>query len=369
MNTMHLFAGGGGGLLCDLILGHTPIVAVEWDKNACRVLRDRAADGWFPGLHVYEGDVRMFDPSDYAGRVDSIAAGFPCQDISQAGNQAGLSEGTRSGLYREVLRIADIVRPQYLFLENVAAILANEHLGTVLGDMATRGYDARWCCLEASGVGAPHKRDRWWMLASLADAGCRRFGEPSSREMEQSGRAETIGTGLDTDADRKRQLQPQGIDQDERGWSGDFCEDVADAADERLHERRRFGDARENMLIFGRDEWNGISSSKEEKSQILADANPARREEQHPTAEPDGQGPLASRTNAGRMDGSTKSDLGRVVDGMAFGSHKLDWWSTEPDIGRVATGIQNRSARLKMLGNGQVPLQAAAAWAILGGPL
>ncbi len=109
MNTMHLFAGGGGGLLADLILGHTPIVAVEWDKNACRVLRDRAADGWFPGLHVYEGDVRVFDPSDYAGRVDCIAAGFPCQDISVAGSQLGVGEGRRSGLYREVLRIADIV--------------------------------------------------------------------------------------------------------------------------------------------------------------------------------------------------------------------------------------------------------------------
>jgi len=150
VNTMHLFAGGGGGLLADLILGHTPIVAVEWDKNACQVLRNRATDGWFPGLHVYEGDVRMFDPSDYAGRVDILAAGFPCQDISIAGSQAGLGEGTRSGLYREVLRTADIVRPRFLFLENVAAILANEHLGTVLGDLATRGFDARWCCLEAS---------------------------------------------------------------------------------------------------------------------------------------------------------------------------------------------------------------------------
>lgn len=169
MKTMHLFAGVGGGLLCDLILGHKPRIAVEWDQYACKVLRERAAEGWFPELHVWEGDVRLFDPSEYAGKVDCIHAGFPCQDISVAGKQAGVSEGTRSGLYREVLRIAGIVRPRYLFLENVAAILSNG-LGTVLADLAAMGYDSRWICLRASDVGAPHHRDRWFLLAySISD--------------------------------------------------------------------------------------------------------------------------------------------------------------------------------------------------------
>ena len=164
MQTMHLFAGIGGGLLADLILGHEPIVAVEWEPYACKVLRERAAEGWFPGLRVWEGDVRLFDPSEYAGRVDCIHAGFPCQDISVAGKQAGVSEGTRSGLYREVLRIAGVVRPRYLFLENVAAIISNG-LGTVLADLAALGYDCRWLCIRASDVGAPHHRDRWFLLA------------------------------------------------------------------------------------------------------------------------------------------------------------------------------------------------------------
>ena len=123
MKTMHLFAGAGGGLLADLILGHDPIIAVEWDAYCCKILRERAQDGWFPNLHVYEGDIRLFNPSEYEGRVDCIHAGFPCQDISQAGKQAGLGEGTRSGLYREVLRIASEVKPRIIFMENVAAIL------------------------------------------------------------------------------------------------------------------------------------------------------------------------------------------------------------------------------------------------------
>jgi DNA (cytosine-5)-methyltransferase 1 len=164
MDTMHLFAGAGGGLLADLILGHNPIIAVEWDRYACQVLRERASDGWFPDLHVWEGDVRLFDPSEYAGRVDCIHAGFPCQDLSFAGKRSGLGEGTRSGLYREVIRISGIVRPRYIFLENVSAILSGG-LEYVLADLATLGYDAQWTCLRASEVGSPHHRDRWWLLA------------------------------------------------------------------------------------------------------------------------------------------------------------------------------------------------------------
>ena len=178
MKTMHLFAGIGGGLLADLILGHEPIVAVEWDKYACSILRERVKDGWFTGMQVYEGDVRLFDPSEYTGRVDCIHAGFPCQDISVAGKQAGVSEGTRSGLYREVLRIAGVVRPKQLFLENVSAILSNG-LGTVLGDLASLGYDTRWLCIRASDVGAPHHRDRWFALATHADKLRPRTGTPS----------------------------------------------------------------------------------------------------------------------------------------------------------------------------------------------
>lgn len=167
MRTMHLFAGHGGGLLADLILGHTPVVAVEWDRYACQVLRERAADGWFPGLSVWEGDVRLFDPSEYTGSVDIIHAGFPCQDISVAGKQAGVGPETRSGLYREVLRIASVVRPKQLFLENVSGIVSNG-LETVLADLAALGYDSEWVCLRASDCGANHRRDRWWLLANAS---------------------------------------------------------------------------------------------------------------------------------------------------------------------------------------------------------
>lgn len=163
--TMHLFAGIGGGLLADLILGHTPIVTVEWESFQCQVLRERAKEGWFPELKVVEGDVQLFDASEYEGKIHCIHAGFPCQDLSMSGKKAGLEGGTRSSLYREVLRIAGQVRPRHIFFENVSAIL-HSGLERVLEDLASMGFDAEWCCLRASEVGAPHSRDRWWLLAT-----------------------------------------------------------------------------------------------------------------------------------------------------------------------------------------------------------
>lgn len=277
MRTMHLFAGAGGGLLADLILGHQPVVAVEWEPYACQVLRERAADGWFPGLHVHEGDVRLFDPSDYTGSVDCIHAGFPCQDLSVAGNQRGLGEGTRSGLYREVLRIDGVVRPRYLFLENVSAILFGG-LGTVLADLAARGYDCRWCCLEASGVGAPHRRDRWWILATMADTE-RTAGQQRSEPAMQRGW------------------------KDEAEQAGMGCGDVADSDNQ-------------------------------------------RREECNATGIPTEQGRNGRRIDGGRRAG---------------------WWQAEPDVCRVVDGVASRVDRLKALGNGKVPIQAAVAWKLLGG--
>lgn len=211
---MHLFAGCGGGILADLILGHRPIVAIEWDKYSCEVLRARVADGWFAEMSVWEGDVRLFDPSQYKGRVDCIHAGFPCQDISQAGSQRGVGEDTRSGLYRQVLRIADEVQPKYLFLENVSAIVSGDNgrmLRTVVGDLANRGYDCVWRCLSASDVGANHVRGRWWLLAYP-----NRDNEP-----ECSVNGQEIGVVADTNsAHRTRKRIPSGIQKAQLSHSG-----------------------------------------------------------------------------------------------------------------------------------------------------
>jgi DNA (cytosine-5)-methyltransferase 1 len=96
--------------------------------------------------------------------VQLICGGFPCQDISVAGKRAGLA-GERSGLWREFARIVGELRPPFVLVENVAALLERGALGSVLGDLAALGYDAWWDCLPAAALGAPHQRDRLFLLA------------------------------------------------------------------------------------------------------------------------------------------------------------------------------------------------------------
>ncbi len=95
--------------------------------------------------------------------ADVVCGGFPCQDISLAGKSAGIS-GSRSDLWRWLCGAIRLVRPKYAIVENVAALL-NRGMGTVLGDLAEIGYDSEWNCIPASNVGAPHDRDRVWIIA------------------------------------------------------------------------------------------------------------------------------------------------------------------------------------------------------------
>jgi DNA (cytosine-5)-methyltransferase 1 len=191
VRTLHLFAGVGGGLLCDLILGHEPVCAVEIDSYCCAVLRERVAEGWFPGLHVWEGDVRLWDPSEWAGRVDCIAAGFPCQDLSCAGRGAGIG-GERSGLWVEIMRAADAIRPQWIFLENVPAIRTRGG-EVVLAALRERGYRCRCGTLAAEDVGAPYLGERWWCLATQAATETVQPRLPHRQEDENQGGAMSIG--------------------------------------------------------------------------------------------------------------------------------------------------------------------------------
>jgi DNA (cytosine-5)-methyltransferase 1 len=104
--------------------------------------------------------------------IEVICGGFPCQDISVAGRGAGI-EGERSGLWMEYARIVGEVRPRYVIVENVAALLGRG-LARILGDLAALGYDAEWHCIPASAVGAPHRRDRIWIVAHAIELSERR---------------------------------------------------------------------------------------------------------------------------------------------------------------------------------------------------
>jgi DNA (cytosine-5)-methyltransferase 1 len=160
VNVLDLFSGIGGFSLGLERAGMRTVAFCEIDPYARAVLRKH-----WPDVPCYD-DVRTLTADRLAAdgiRVDVICGGFPCQDISNAGAGAGL-DGERSGLYREALRLVGSLRPRHLILENVSALLSRG-LGEVLGDLAEIGYDAEWHCIPASALGAPHRRDRVWIMA------------------------------------------------------------------------------------------------------------------------------------------------------------------------------------------------------------
>jgi DNA (cytosine-5)-methyltransferase 1 len=163
-----LFSGIGGlELGIEWATGAKTVWNCEMDTFCRKVL----AKHW-PDATQYE-DVKNIDAS--VEPVDIITGGFPCQDLSIAGKQAGLS-GERSGLWHEYARIIRELRPRFVFVENVPALrnfVSDGGLGRVLGDLAESGYDAEWDCVPAAAVGAPHVRDRIFILAwrrDVADA-------------------------------------------------------------------------------------------------------------------------------------------------------------------------------------------------------
>ncbi len=156
-----LFTGYGGlDLAVHAVLGGHLAWYAEVDRHAQTVLAHR-----FGGV-VNLGDIRAVDWTQVAP-VDVVTAGFPCQDISDAGKREGIS-GERSSLWRCVADAVRVLRPRLVFVENVAALL-RRGLDAVQGDLAALGYDASWICLRASDVGAAHRRDRLFLLAARRD--------------------------------------------------------------------------------------------------------------------------------------------------------------------------------------------------------
>lgn len=163
MNELALFSGAGGGILAGKLLGWRTVCAVEWEAYQSSALVARQNDGILAPFPIWN-DVQTFNGKPWRGIVNVISGGFPCQDISTAGKGAGI-EGKRSGMWGHMARIVGEVRPQYVFVEN-SPMLTSRGLGVVLGDLAEMGYDAQWGCISARDAGAPHSRERIWIVAA-----------------------------------------------------------------------------------------------------------------------------------------------------------------------------------------------------------
>ena len=158
LKILDTFAGIGGFSYAahELVGGFETTQFVEIDTFCQKVLKKH-----FPKVPCHD-DIKTF--TAYPRQYDVITGGFPCQDISVAGRREGITDQSRSGLFYELIRVIRLVRPKFVVMENVAAIL-NNGLDIVLGELSEAGYDAEWSIISASSLGAAHRRSRWWCVA------------------------------------------------------------------------------------------------------------------------------------------------------------------------------------------------------------
>jgi DNA (cytosine-5)-methyltransferase 1 len=161
VKVLDLFSGIGGFSLGLERAGMETVAFCEFEPHAQAVLNKH-----WPKVPIHS-DIRSLDGSQYKGTIDVVCGGFPCQDLSTAGKQSGFS-GERSSLYVEMLRVISECRPRYAIFENVTGLLTGDSgrwFAKFLYDLAQIGFDAEWHCIEAAYVGAPHRRDRVWIIA------------------------------------------------------------------------------------------------------------------------------------------------------------------------------------------------------------
>lgn len=301
-------------------------------------------------------------------RVDILCGGFPCQDVSVAGKRAGFA-GERSSLWREYRRIVADVGPRFVFVENVPGLLTADDghaFAEVLGDLAALGFDAEWDCFRASDVGAPHRRERLFLLACRDD--CGRDGRTGERRTR--GRSESANGGGLADAHDCGGRGP-----DARGEGAGRHGTLGDGADVALADRGGRGPdgvARVGGAVgLGGGDPRDSAAATDAGSSGLADAHGLRQRQPEGCIAAGAQHAGTGGRSGRIRGGSALPRLGRGADGLPRGLDAHRWPAGrgeaqhEGEPPRTAAGVPQRAARLKALGNAVVPQVAALAWRVL----
>jgi DNA (cytosine-5)-methyltransferase 1 len=329
LRVLDLFSGiGGFSLGLERTGGFETVAFCEIEDYPRRVL----AKHW-PGVPIYD-DVRTLTADTLARdgiAVDVICGGFPCQDLSAAGNLAGI-DGERSGLWSEIARLVGELRPRFIVVENVANLLSGpserpgQWFGRVLGDLAALGYDAEWNCIPAAAVGAPHRRDRVWLIAYPCEVR-RDAGRPWEPLQGSRLVGEAFADQPLANADKGR--QPWGweyrISPERASDQAPSCGEMADATGQRRGEAGQFRRNESPERAGG-----GITSLSNSVRQGLAHGGRPEQQEGAPIC--------CWRTALSESQRRSGSQ-----------------WAFEPELGRVANGISNRVERVAALGNAVVP--------------
>jgi len=290
---------------------------VECEPYAQAVLKKH-----WPNVPIY-GDIRKIDFTTLP-KVDILTGGFPCQDISNAGKRKGIT-GERSGLWKEYLRAICEIRPKIVFVENVAA-LVNRGLNVVLRDLAEIGYDAEWHCLSAADVGAPHKRERIWIIA-MENSECNGTNEGNWEENDcrkEKGKHSNFVVGTSARKGNVADSNSKGLQGNNKKESG-------------------FGQSKETFgCRSGVVSFSGCNGFIEGK-----------------VVEGDKKGVFCESSES--FQSGTFERFGGLAKGLDKGfeerkrENRERYWATDAGVLRVANGIPFRVDRIKCLGNSVVP--------------
>lgn len=362
MNGLALCAGYGGlELGIERVFPESRTVCyVEGEAFAVQHLVKKMEEGRLDYAPIWS-NVKTFDGIPWRGKVDLLSGGFPCQPYSSAGKQMG--EEDPRDLWPDFVRIIGEVRPGFLFLENVPNVV-NMRLSQIVLDLDKLGYHASWCVVSASQVGAPHRRRRWFLFAvrhTNSNTQCsRRFEDkqsPPEGEFDFEGvrgnMADTNNQGMGPCSSR-----PNGGSNQEGG--------------ERNYNHSRSGKNAKSQGL------NEPSNMEENVSNTFKNGCSKIGELQAREQKPGGkissvisQGELSNAGGKGLEGTISQKERGRSAGysrGMEekWGGRFNEWWKVEPSMGRLADGASDWVDKLRLLGNGVVPQQAAYAFQILG---
>lgn len=335
MNELALFAGAGGGILGGKLLGWRTRCAVEIDAYARARLLDRQAEGCLEHFPIWD-DVTTFDGTGWRGHIDVVSGGFPCQDISAAGKGAGIRDGKRSGLWAEYARIVSEVQPRFVWVEN-SPMLTLRGLDVVLGDLSALGYDATWGVVSAADAGAPHLRERIWILAYAEQPRLEGYGADAGKPEE----SELRGGGALADADRgvrDGRTDEQRREQEERAAAGGSGKDVSDAEGGGL------------AMLRGAQGNAGHADGVHED---VADSGGSQSEQRYWTdvlGRRTGQAEQAGMGGGGRREvrdaagaGFSDRPAGEIHQpGQVKEPERPNWWAVEPDVGGTSYGLAQK---------------------------
>lgn len=373
-----LFSGYGGlSLACGAVFGGTTAWVSDVDKGANKVLAHRFPDA--PNL----GDITKVDWSAIEP-VDVLDGGFPCQDLSHAGKRAGMRPGTRSGMWTHMAYAISELRPRYVVAENVRGLLSGKAhsdmercpycmggggdgepdvraLGTVLGDLANLGYDAQWCGLRASDVGAPHGRFRVFILATAQNA-----NGAVSREWRESAPGQAEGGRARADVGGRDRASFADT-QSHVGWTGQLGQN--DAAERSTRDDELSG-SRECSVADTSGERHGRGQDDREVGRLDGNSAGEARKRKRSREVASDRGSEISWGAYGPVIRRWERVLGRLAPAPTIlapkGGQRLnpklnEWMMGLPDGWITDVPEVTRNEALKLAGNGVVPQQAEVA--------